>query len=40
MLKYGMKDALYVDGKCISKGPPLSYEKIKKTVERRVKRLK
>ena len=40
MQKYGIKDALYIDGKCISKGPPLSYEKIKKAVGRRVKRLK
>ncbi len=40
MLKYGIKDALYVDGKCISKGPPLSYKKIKSVVERRVKRLR
>lgn len=40
MLKYGIKDALYVDRKCISKGPPISYKKIKKVVGRRVKRLK
>ena len=40
MLKYGIKDALYVEKKCISKGPPLSYEKIKKVVRRRVKGLR
>lgn len=40
MLKYGIKDALYVDRKLITKGQPPSYQKIKDEVGRRVKRLK
>jgi GNAT superfamily N-acetyltransferase len=40
MLKYGIKDALYIEKKCISNGPPLSYEKIKKVVGRAVKKLR
>lgn len=40
MFKYGIKDALYVDRKLITKGQPPSYEKIRHEVGRRVKRLK
>jgi len=40
LLEYGISDALFVDGKNIRKGPPLSHEKIRKHIMKRVKRLK
>jgi GNAT superfamily N-acetyltransferase len=39
-LQWGISDALYIDGKKISTGPPPSYEKLKKLIARRVKRLR
>lgn len=37
--RWGITDALYVDGKLIGLGPPPSYEKIRAAIRRRVKRL-
>jgi hypothetical protein len=39
MRRYGEKDALYIDDKKVTKGPPLSYEKIKRLIVKRVKKL-
>ncbi len=36
----GQADALFVDGKALRTGPPPSYEKIRKTIEKRVKKLR
>lgn len=40
MRKYGIKDALYIDRKLITRGQPPSYQKIRDEVARRVKKLK
>jgi N-acetylglutamate synthase-like GNAT family acetyltransferase len=37
--EWGLSDGLFVDQKNIYAGPPLSYEKIKKAIERRVRKL-
>ncbi len=37
--EWGLVDAIFIDGKNIGSGPPPSYERIKKKIERRVKRL-
>ena len=37
--EWGMSDGLFVDGKNIYKGPPLSYDKIKAIIGKRVRRL-
>jgi GNAT superfamily N-acetyltransferase len=39
-LEWGIMDALFVDGKSVRTGPPPSYNKIKKAIGRRVKRLR
>lgn len=39
MLQYGEKDALYIDDAKIRTGPPPSYNKIKKLIAKRVKKL-
>jgi len=39
-LEWGLMDALFVDGKCIRTGPPPSYEKIRKAVSKRLKKLR
>jgi len=39
-LEWGIFDALFIDGKNIRTGPPLSYESIKKKIAKRVKKLK
>ncbi len=39
-LDWGIADALFIDGKKVRTGPPPSYEKIKKLIAQRVKRLK
>ena len=39
MLQYGEKDALYIDEKKITTGPPPSYEKIYKVISKRVSKL-
>jgi hypothetical protein len=39
-LKWGMADALFVDGKELRNGPPPAYEKIKKKIARRLKKVK
>lgn len=38
-LEWGISDALFIDNKQISTGPPPSYEKIKKKIEKRVRKL-
>jgi GNAT superfamily N-acetyltransferase len=38
-MEWGASDALYVDSKQIRTGPPPSYEKIRKVIEKRVRRL-
>lgn len=38
--KWGMSDELFIDDKQISDGPPLAYEKIKKLIEKKVRKLK
>ncbi|MFC2087009.1 GNAT family N-acetyltransferase [Bacteroidota bacterium] len=37
--EWGISDALYVNGKSIRTGPPPSYNKIKKLIDRKVRRL-
>ncbi|MFH1148956.1 MAG: GNAT family N-acetyltransferase [Actinomycetota bacterium] len=37
--EWGMSDAVLVDGKSIQKGPPPSYEKIRRIIKKRVARL-
>jgi len=39
-LEWGIADGLYIDGKEVRTGPPPSYKKIKKKIEKRVKKLK
>ncbi len=38
-LEWGIADALFIDGKQVRTGPPPSYEKIKKLITKRVKKL-
>lgn len=38
-LEWGIADALFIDGKKIRTGPPPSYEKIRKKIAKRVKKL-
>jgi len=38
--EWGMTDALFIDGRQVRTGPPPSYEKIRKKIERRTKRIK
>lgn len=38
-LEWGISDALFIDGKHVRTGPPPSYEKIRKKIARRVKKL-
>lgn len=38
-LEWGIQDALYIDDKVITKGPPPSYKKIKKRIEKRIRKL-
>ena len=39
-LEWGIADGLYIDGKEIRTGPPPSYKRIRKKIEKRVKKLK
>ncbi len=39
-LKWGISDGLFINGKLIRSGPPPSYEKIRKLIEKQVKKLK
>ena len=36
----GQTDAIFIDGKQVRTGPPPSYEKIRKMIEKRAKKLK
>ncbi len=38
-LEWGIADALYIDGKSVRTGPPPSYEKIRKAIASRLKKL-
>ncbi len=38
-LEWGISEGIFVDGKNIRKGPPLSYDKIKRKIAKRVKKL-
>ena len=38
--EWGIVDGIFVDGKALSYGPPLPYEKIKQKIAKRVKRLR
>jgi hypothetical protein len=38
-LEWGISDALFIDGEQIRTGPPPSYEKIRKKIARKVKKL-
>jgi hypothetical protein len=38
--EWGISDGLFIDGKQVRTGPPPSYEKIRKKIEKQVKRLK
>lgn len=40
MREWGISDAVYIDDKIITKGPPLKYEKIFKKLEKKVKKIK
>lgn len=40
LLEWGIVDALFIDGKLVSGGPPPSYEKIKKLIEKKERKLK
>ncbi len=40
LLEYGIVDALFIDDKQIRTGPPPSYEKVKKLIEKRLKKRK
>lgn len=39
MIRCGQSDCVYLDGKSLQKGPPPSYDRIRKKMERRVKRM-
>lgn len=38
-LQWGISDGIYVDGKALSHGPPIAYEKIVKKISNKVKKL-
>jgi len=40
ILSCGQTDAVFIDGKKVGSGPPMSYEKIRKIIEKRAKKLK
>jgi len=40
LMKWGISDALFIDGKQIRTGPPPSYKKISKLIAKRVRRLR
>lgn len=37
--EWGITDAFYIDGKEVFTGPPMSYEKVRKKIEKRVRRV-
>ncbi len=39
LLEWGLSDGLFIDGKCVSNGPPLTCEKIERLIGKRVRRL-
>ena len=36
--EWGISDAVYIDGKEVPTGPPISYQKIRRKIEKRVKK--
>jgi len=38
--EWGIPNGLYIDGKAVRTGPPPSYKKIYKLIEKRIKKLK
>lgn len=40
LLEHGHSDAVFVDGKVLQRGPPPSYEKIHKAIEKRLRKLR
>lgn len=40
MLEWGISDAVFIDGRQVGFGPPLGYEKFRKLIERRVRKLR
>jgi len=40
LLEWGITDGLFIDGKKIRTGPPPTYEFLRRTIERKIKRLK
>ena len=38
--EWGITDAVYVDGRPVGKGPPLSYERMKATIDKRKRKLR
>jgi hypothetical protein len=39
-LEWGISDGLFIDDKAVRTGPPPSYEKLRKLIAKRVRRLK
>ena len=39
MLEWGIVDELFIDGKQVRTGPPPSYDKVRKLIEKRVRKL-
>ena len=39
-MEWGIADELFIDGKKVRTGPPPSFEKIRKKISRRVKKIK
>jgi len=39
LLDWGIADGLFIDGKQVRTGPPPSYEKVRRIIEKRVNRL-
>jgi hypothetical protein len=37
--EWGIADGIFIDGKRLNYGPPLSYEKIRNRIEKKVKKL-
>jgi hypothetical protein len=38
LMEWGITDALFIDGKEVFTGPPMSFEKIKRKIEKRVRK--
>ena len=38
--EWGIRDAVFIEDKCVSAGPPMSYKKIRKKIKKAVKKIK